>query len=139
MRSKTFIERIIQNPIIQTLVIFISGGWIILEITEYFIENFGLIENARNILLIALLSILPVALFLAWYLTRKEKGALSSGSERKEGRRSLSLKRQKVLLPGTLIIIAIGITVGFRMSHQSKLKTAQKVTLPALLREKRRR
>jgi len=135
MRSKTFIERIIQNPIIQTLVIFISGGWIILEITEYFIENFGLNENVRNILLITLLSILPVALFLAWYLTRKEKGALSSGSERKDGRRSLSLKRQKVLLPGTLIIIAIGITVGFRMSHQSKLNAAQKVTLPALLKE----
>ncbi|MCK4992636.1 MAG: SUMF1/EgtB/PvdO family nonheme iron enzyme [Bacteroidales bacterium] len=135
MRSKTFIERIIHNPIIQTLVIFISGGWIILEITEYFIENFGLNENARNILLITLLSILPIALFLAWYLTKKEKGALSSGSERKERRRSSSLKRQKVLLPGTLIIIAIGITIGFRMSHQSKLNSAQKIVLPALLKE----
>jgi predicted esterase len=135
LRSKTFIERIIHNPIIQTLVIFISGGWIILEITEYFIENFGLNENARNILLITLLSILPIALFLAWYLTRKVKGALSSGSEHKERRRSLSLKRQKVLLPGTLIIIAIGITIGFRMSHQSKLNLAQKNVLPALLKE----
>ncbi len=63
MSPNNFVERIIHNPIIQTLVIFISGGWIILEITEYFIENFGLNEIARNILLIILLSILPIALF----------------------------------------------------------------------------
>jgi dienelactone hydrolase len=135
MRSKSIVERIIQSPIIQTLVIFISGGWIILEITEYFIENFGLNENTRNILLVILLSILPVALFLAWYLNRKEKGALSSGSERKEGSNSFSLKRQKVLLPGILIVIAIGITVGFRTNHKSKLNRALKLTLPALLNE----
>jgi dienelactone hydrolase len=132
MRSKTFIEGIIRNPIIQTIVIFISGGWIILEITEYFIENFGLNENARNILLIALLSILPIALFLAWYLTRKEKGALSSVSEHKERRKSSSLKSQKVLLPGILTIIAIGITVGFRMSRQSNIRWAKEQAIPQI-------
>ena len=71
MKSKTLIERIIYNPIVQTIVIFISGGWIILEITEYFIENFGLNETARNIVLIALIVLLPVSVFFAWYLNRK--------------------------------------------------------------------
>ena len=72
MKSSTFIEKIIRNPVIQTLVIYISGGWIILEITEYFIENFGLNESARNILLIILLIGLPVAVLLAWSLQRKK-------------------------------------------------------------------
>ncbi len=111
--SKSFIEKIIHNPIVQTFVIFVSGGWIILEITEYFIENFGLNESARNILLIILLSLFPVTVFLAWYLTQKHKakGASSKGSERADRRISVSLKRRKILLPGILIIIAIGITL----------------------------
>ena len=50
MKEKTLLERIISNPIIQTFVIYVSGGWIILEITEYFIENFGLQESIRNVL-----------------------------------------------------------------------------------------
>ena len=72
MNSNTFIEKIIRNPIIQALVIYISGSWIILEIAEYFIENFRLNESARNILLILLLIGLPVAIFLAWSLHRKK-------------------------------------------------------------------
>ena len=72
MNSNTFIEKIIRNPIIQALVIYISGSWIILEIAEYFIENFGLNESVRNILLILLLIGLPVAIFLAWSLHRKK-------------------------------------------------------------------
>jgi dienelactone hydrolase len=60
---------------------------------------------------------------------------LSSVSERKEGKGSLWKKRQKVILPGTLLIIAIGITLGFRMIHQSKLSSAQQIALPALVNE----
>lgn len=72
MNSNTFIEKIIRNPIIQALVIYISGGWIILEIAEYFIENFELNESVRIILLILLLIGLPVAIFLTWSLHRKK-------------------------------------------------------------------
>jgi len=72
MNSNTFIEKIIRNPIIQTLLVYISGGWIILEIAEYFIVNFGLAEIVRNILLILLLIGLPVAIFFAWSLYKKK-------------------------------------------------------------------
>ncbi len=72
MESDTFIEKIIRNPLIQTLVIYISSAWIILEITDYFIEHFGLDESARSILLVILLIGLPVAIFLTWSIHRKK-------------------------------------------------------------------
>jgi predicted ATPase len=72
MQADTFIEKIIRNPLIQTLVIYISSAWIILEITDYFIAHFGLDESARNILLVILLIGLPAAVFLTWSLHRKK-------------------------------------------------------------------
>ena len=137
MKSKTIIERIIHSPIIQTLVIFVSGGWIILEIVEYFIQNFGFNENIRSILLIILLSMLPVAVFFAWYLTRKQrdhKGLSSIPKTRKKGI-LLSLKNQQIIIPGILIFILIGITVGFIINHKSKLHSALHTTLPLLKKE----
>jgi hypothetical protein len=62
MKQKTLIEKLISNPVVQTIVIYISGGWIILEMSDYFINHYGLVERARDILLIALLCGLPVAL-----------------------------------------------------------------------------
>jgi len=137
MRSKTFVEGIIHNPIVQTFVIFISGGWIILEINEYFIENFGLNEATRNILLIILLSALPVAVFVSWYIGRKqkEKGRPSSINGDKKGRKSMSLKSRKIVFPGVLIIIAIGVTVGFRKISKSRIDRALNSTLPELVEE----
>ena len=80
MKSKSLSEKIIQNPVTQTLVIFISGGWILLEITEYFIENFGLNESARNILLTILAAVFPIVLFYSWYLSRKQARGKGKGN-----------------------------------------------------------
>lgn len=137
MRSKTFIERVIYNPIIQTLIIFISGGWIILEITEYFIENFGLNEAARNILLIVLVSILPVAVFFAWYLNRKQKenGSPSSSQVSTIGIKTISLKSRRIIFPGTLLIIAIGVTFGFRKMNKSRIDRVLDNVLPELVEQ----
>jgi TolB-like protein len=118
MKSKSFIERIIRNPIIQTFVIYISGGWIILEITEYFIENFGLSESARNILLIILVSIFPVVIVLSWYLSKKQMDSEKTGTggyakkpltvpENRNKRILFSLRRPQILFPGILIIVII--------------------------------
>jgi len=108
MRSETFIYRIIHNPIIQTLVIFISGGWIVLEITEYFIENFELNEAARNIVLIILLSLLPIAVFIAWFSNRKK-----SEKESKNGMATAPLSRRRILGPAILIILAPELPLDF--------------------------
>ena len=81
MKETIFFNRVVKNPYVQTVVIYVSGGWIILEIIEYFIENFGLNEFIRNIILIILLSILPVALFLVWYFNRKQGIQEKTGAE----------------------------------------------------------
>ena len=136
MSSKTLIERIIFNPIVQTFVIFISGGWIILEITEYFIENFGLNEKARNIALIVLIALLPIAIFFAWFLNRKKQqidettqGTPAKRIRKKPGKKTQSLiytyTRPQVLVPGILFILAIGISIFFEMRHQSRVLWAK--------------
>ena len=70
MAEKKNIKSIISNPLIQTFLIYVSGGWIVLEMTDYFINNYDLNETFRDILLIIMLAGLPVALFLSWYLSR---------------------------------------------------------------------
>jgi len=142
-KPKSIIDKIIRSPIIQTIVIFVSSGWIILEITEYFIGNFGLNESARIVILIILLCIFPVAIFLTWFLNNKQKGLSEIGQgERKElpigitkgksQRVLINFKKPKILLTTILIIIAVAITVVFRMIHQSKIKWAREVALPEI-------
>ena len=38
MAQKNIIKRIISNPLIQTILIYVSGGWIVLEMTDYIIN-----------------------------------------------------------------------------------------------------
>lgn len=125
--SPNKIKQVLNNPILQTMVIFISSSWIVLEITEYLIENFGLHENARRILLIVLLALLPVAVFLAWYLTRQP-------DRREKGKPTpvLAFKTRKVVIPAVLIVVAAGISWGLRKHHQSRIEHALQVTLPDL-------
>jgi dienelactone hydrolase len=134
MKPKSFIEKIIHNPIIQTFVVYISGGWIVLELTDYIINKYSLSEKISDVLPIILLSGLPVAIILAWYLSRKQDDIEESSSIQESGqsKKLVSLKRWKLLLPGILILIAIGITIGFRISHKYKSTFALNVALPEL-------
>ena len=67
MAQKNIIKRIISSPLVQTLLIYVSGGWIILELTEYIINKYGLNDKISDILPIILLIGLPVAIGLAWF------------------------------------------------------------------------
>jgi dienelactone hydrolase len=136
MKSETFIKRIIHNPIIQAFVIFVSGGWIILEITEYFIENFGLNENARNILLIILLSVLPVALFLTWFINRKGPAPDKEGNLKQTvksqipGNRRTLFKNPWFTIPVIILFILAGYAVIRSINHKVKVKWAKTEILP---------
>ncbi|RLD53842.1 MAG: hypothetical protein DRI97_12665, partial [Bacteroidetes bacterium] len=123
--SPNKIKQILNNPILQTLVIFVSGGWIVLEITDYLIENFGLNEHARKILLIVLLALLPVALFLAWYVSRQT-------GTREIRKSTFSFKRRRIVIPAVLIVTAAVISLGLRYQHQSRMEQALRVTLPSI-------
>jgi hypothetical protein len=120
-------KQILNNPMIQALVIFVSGAWIVLEITEYFIENFGLNEAARKILLIFLIAILPIALIIAWNSNRKRKARKASTE-----RISISLKRRKIIVPSLLILLAIVSTLTLRHVHNIRFDTALNKVLPEL-------
>ena len=73
MAQKNIIKKVISSPLVQTFLIYVSGGWIALEITDYIINNYGLIERVRDVLSIILLVGLPIAIFLAWYLSRERR------------------------------------------------------------------
>ena len=103
MADKKNINRIISNPLVQTGLVYISAAWIVLEITEYFINNYNLTDRFRNILLIIMIIGLPVAIFLTWYFSRDK--------EKKEGKEKglirIVLKRPWFSIPGILVILLL--------------------------------
>ena len=93
-------NKIISNPLVQTFLVYVSGSWIVLEMTDYFINNYGLTERFRDILLIIMLIGLPVALFLTWYFSR-EKEAVEEKDHRVI---KVLLKRPWFSIPAILVI-----------------------------------
>ena len=67
------IKKLISSPVVHTLLIYISGGWIVLEMADYFISHYDLTERFRDILLIIMIIGLPIALVLTWVFTREKE------------------------------------------------------------------
>jgi len=143
MKSKSLLRRIISNPLIQALVIYVSGAWVIIELIEYFIEHFNVNEKVRIILLIILLCGLPIALFIAWYVSREKEtdraatddkpGMFSLTEENKPSGRIASLFRKPmIILPSTVIILLL-IVAGIRyFNRQAKISWANEKALPEI-------
>ena len=94
MAQKNIIKRIISNPLVQTILIYVSGGWIALEMTDYFINKYGLNDRISDVLSIILLIGLPIALFLSWYLSRENtEGEETSQGEHIQG--SLTIQKDQ--------------------------------------------
>jgi len=136
MAKKDIIKRAVSSPLVQAFLIYISGGWIALEITDYIITNYSLNERARDVLSIILLIGLPIVIFLAWYLSRERKAGEEAVKKDKDVKsldsaenqiqtRAYSIKRSRILISGTLIILALTITLFFRLRHQSKILWAK--------------
>jgi hypothetical protein len=81
MAQKNIIRRIISSPIVQTFLIYLSGGWIALEMTDYFINKYELNEGISEVLSIILLIGMPVVLFLAWYLSREKEERIAKAPD----------------------------------------------------------
>ena len=79
------IKKIISSPVVHALLIYISSGWIVLEMTDYFISHYDLTERFRDILLIIMIVGLPIALFLHKRKTnrRREGSGCVQGSSEK--------------------------------------------------------
>lgn len=121
MSEKTNLKNLISNPLIQTFLIYVSGGWIVLEMTDYFIHNYGLGETFRDILLIILLAGLPLAILLSWYLSRdkQEEDADLQGVPGKKapGLFQVMLKRPWFSIPGTVLFLLIMVSL-IRLVYQ---------------------
>jgi TolB-like protein/Flp pilus assembly protein TadD len=111
MAQQKNIKSFISNPLVQTFLIYVSGGWIVLEMTDYFINNYGLGETFRDVLLIIMLAGLPVAIFLTWYLSRdkqKEDDDLIAVPDKKPpGLIKVMQTRPWFSIPGTVMFILI--------------------------------
>jgi len=100
MADKKNLNRFISSPIAQTFLVYLSGGWIVLEMTDYFINNYGLTERFRDILLIVMIIGLPLALFLTWYFSRDKET-----KDEKDHRLSrILLKRPWFSIPAILVV-----------------------------------
>ncbi|MEN8226598.1 MAG: hypothetical protein ABFS38_00480 [Bacteroidota bacterium] len=103
MADNKNIKRLISSPLVQTFLIYISGSWIVLEMTDYFINHYDLTDRFRDILLIIMIIGLPVALFLTWYLSREKEEV-----EEKDNRLfKVMLKRPWFSIPGALVVILL--------------------------------
>ena len=116
MAQKNIIKRIISNPLIQTFLIYVSGGWIVLEITDYIINNYGLSDKVRDVLSILLLIGLPIAIFLAWFLSRekeesKEELVETSSDKKSQGIYGIFRKKPWFSIPGAVLLILLIISL----------------------------
>jgi TolB-like protein/Flp pilus assembly protein TadD len=94
------IKKIISSPVVQAFLIYISGGWIVLEMTDYFISNYDLTERFRDILLILMIIGLPITLFLTWIFTREK----TKEDEKGVGIFKVMLKRPWFSIPGVVVL-----------------------------------
>ena len=129
MTQKNLIKRLSSSTLVQTFLVYISGGWIMLEMADYFISHYGLNDRTRDILLIVLLAGLPVAIFLAWFLTREKaadakKQQDETGEKKSHGFFRTLSKKPWFSIPGILVILLL-LASGIRYAHlQKKIKWA---------------
>ena len=137
MAQKNVIKRIISSLLVQSFLIYISGSWIVLEMTDYIINKYGLNEKIGNVLPIILLIGLPVAILLTWFLSREKKQVEKEEAERtiqKKTENMLQVSRKKLWfsIPGVVILILL-IATGIRYLHrQAKIKWAEEQAFPEM-------
>lgn len=97
------IKKLISSPVVHTLLIYISSGWIVLEMADYFINHYDLTARFRDLLLIIMVIGLPVALFLSWILSREKPKEEEKGA----GVLKILLKRPWFSIPGLIVIVLL--------------------------------
>ncbi len=123
MSDKTNFNKIVSNPVAHTFLVYISVGWLVLEMTDFFINNYNLTERFRDILLIAMIIGLPLALFFTWYFSRDKET-----KDEKDMRLSKILwKRPWFSIPAILILALVLFTaVRFVYNHNAEDSSSQR-------------
>jgi len=144
MKQKNLIQKVISSPILHAILIYVSGAWIVLEITDFIVTNYGLNAKVRDILSIMLLCGLPVVVFLTWYAGRRKEETVQpyqqetpERSEKDHSGKNITihaLKRPRFIITTGIILLAIAITIIFRERHKARMTWARESLLPEIER-----
>lgn len=141
MSKKNIIKRIISSPLVQTFLVYISGGWLVLEMTDYFINKYGLNERISDVLPVIMLIGLPVALFLAWYLSREKEapgeragsGAAGDKSGEKPSGFFRAMRKKPWFTIPVIVVLLLLLVTGVRSIHrQMKTRWATETAIPEI-------
>ncbi len=101
MEQEDFFKKIISNPLAQTFLIYVSGGWAVLEMADYFISNYNLNDRIRDVILVILLIGFPVAIFFTWLFSKEKKENTIRNVWK------IRLKKPWFSIPGTFVLILL--------------------------------
>ena len=137
MAQKNIIKRIISSTVVQRFLINAECGWIVLEMTDYIIEKYGLNDKISDVLPIILLIGLPIAIFLAWYLSREkeeiEEKALDTISNRKPSGILIAMQKKPWFSIPVAVVIILLLVSGIRyIDRQAKIRWAKEQALPEI-------
>jgi cephalosporin-C deacetylase-like acetyl esterase len=137
MARKSLFKRITSNPLVQTFLVYVSGGWIVLEMTDYIVGKYGLSETISNVLPIILLAGLPVALILTWYINREKveddhQDVHTKAETKAQGTLKAFTRKLWFSIPISILVVLLVIT-GIRYIYkQSKTRWANEKALPMI-------
>ena len=137
MTKKNLIKRILSSPLLHTFVVYVSSGWLVLELTDYLINKYNLNTKLGDILPVILLAGLPLALILAWVLSREkddtnEKKKYRTTDQKTNGIFKIIQKYPWFSIPGSIILILL-IVSGTRFLHRrTKVKWGMEDALPRI-------
>ena len=137
MAKKNIIKSIISSQLVQTFLIYVSGGWITLELSDYLINKYGLNEKVSDVLPIILLIGLPIAIFLAWYLSKEREESKKRLIDKDSGKKSQGIfimlgKKPWFFTPGILVLLLLILTGVRSVYHQVKIKWAREQAIPQM-------
>jgi TolB-like protein/tetratricopeptide (TPR) repeat protein len=67
-----FLHRLAERRLFQTAAVYAGGAWLLLEATDFFVDNYGLAPRLLDIAVLLIVLGFPAALIIAWY--HGEKG-----------------------------------------------------------------
>ena len=123
MEQEDIFKKIISKPLVQAFLIYISSGWIVIEMTDYFINNYNLNDRIRDMILVALLIGLPVTILLTWVFSKEKE------DNKVKGKLKAMFKNPWFSIPGVLtLILVLFFTVRYVYLNETGLTKARNIS-----------
>ena len=70
-----FLHKLAEKRLVQTAAVYVGGAWLLLEATDFFVDNYALSPRMLDIAVLLIVLGFPATLIIAWY--HGEKGRQS--------------------------------------------------------------